>query len=75
MRAQGDITPEMKTTIVSFGDVGFVVELSLFRWPNGGSWGFFSAPAVGGREPCGSSMAIFGVGAAARRAAFVIASS
>ncbi len=44
LRALGEITPEMKATTVQFGDVGFVVGLSLFRWPNGGSWSFFLCP-------------------------------
>ena len=44
LRALGEITPEMKTTTVMFGDVGFAVALALFRWPNGGSWSFFLCP-------------------------------
>ena len=75
LRALGEITPEMKTATVRVGNVGFTVALSLFRWPNGGSWSFFSAIAADAREPCGSSRAIFDVGIAVRRAAFAIALS
>jgi hypothetical protein len=41
LRALGEITPEMKTATVRVSTVGFTVALSLFRWPNGGSWSFF----------------------------------
>jgi hypothetical protein len=41
LRALGEITPEMKTTTVMFGDVGSVVALSPLRFPNTGSWSFF----------------------------------
>jgi hypothetical protein len=44
MRAMGDIRAETKTTIVRFGDIEFVVALSLRRFPNGGSWSFFLCP-------------------------------
>jgi hypothetical protein len=44
LRALGDVTAETKTTIVRFGDVEFVVALSLRRFPNGGSWSFFLCP-------------------------------
>jgi hypothetical protein len=40
----GEIRAEDKTAIVTFGDVAFTVSLSLFRWPNGGSWSFFVCP-------------------------------
>jgi hypothetical protein len=41
MRALGEITPAMKTVTIAFGDVEFVVGLSLLRFANGGSWSLF----------------------------------
>jgi hypothetical protein len=42
LRASGAISPDVGTTTVSFpGGPSFVVGLSHFRWPNGGSWSFF----------------------------------
>jgi hypothetical protein len=40
----GDITEEMKVATVKLGEDEFTVGLSLFRWPNGGSWSFFVCP-------------------------------
>ena len=44
LRALGDITEEMKVATVKLGEYEFTVGLSLFRWPNGGSWSFFMCP-------------------------------
>jgi hypothetical protein len=44
LRALGDITEEMKVATVKLGEDEFTVGLSLFRWPNGGSWSFFVCP-------------------------------
>jgi hypothetical protein len=44
MRAVGDITAETKAATIAFGDVAFNVGLSLVRFPNGGSWSFFTCP-------------------------------
>jgi hypothetical protein len=41
MRASGAIGPDTRTTTIAFGDVEFVVGLSLRRFPNGGDWSFF----------------------------------
>ena len=49
LRAIGDVTPAMKTTIVKLGDVEFVVELLLHGFPNGGSWSLFRCPGCGRR--------------------------
>jgi hypothetical protein len=40
----GHIMRETKVTTVKFDEVEFTVGLSLFRWPNGGSWSFFVCP-------------------------------
>jgi hypothetical protein len=44
LRALGDITEEIKVATVKLGESEFTVGLSLFRWPNGGSWSFFVCP-------------------------------
>jgi hypothetical protein len=44
LRALGDITEDMKVATVKLGEYEFTVGLSLFRWPNGGSWSFFLCP-------------------------------
>jgi hypothetical protein len=44
LRALGDITEEMKVATIKLGQYEFAVGLSLFRWPNGGSWSFFVCP-------------------------------
>jgi hypothetical protein len=44
LRALGDITEEMKVATVKLGEDEFTMGLSLFRWPNGGSWSFFVCP-------------------------------
>jgi hypothetical protein len=44
LRALGDITEAMKFATVQLGEYEFTVGLSLFRWPNGGSWSFFVCP-------------------------------
>jgi hypothetical protein len=45
MRASGAIRLTDTDTTVSFPDGhSFVVGLSHFRWPNGGSWSFFVCP-------------------------------
>ena len=44
LRAFGDITEAMNVAIVKLGEYEFTVGLSLFRWPNGGSWSFFVCP-------------------------------
>ena len=44
LRALGDITEEMNVATVKLGEYEFTVGLSLFRWPNGGSWSFFVCP-------------------------------
>jgi hypothetical protein len=44
LRALGDITEAMKVATVKLGEYEFTVGLSLFRWPNGGSWSFFVCP-------------------------------
>ena len=44
LRALGDITETMNVATVGFGEYEFTVGLSLFRWPNGGSWSFFVCP-------------------------------
>ena len=45
MRASGAIRSEDKTAAVTFPDGhSFVVALSHFPWPNGGSWSFFVCP-------------------------------
>jgi hypothetical protein len=44
LRALGDITEEMKVATIKLGEYEFTVGLSLFRWPNGGSWSFFMCP-------------------------------
>jgi hypothetical protein len=49
LRAIGAITAEMKTTTIAFGEVGFVVELLLHRFKNGGSWSLFRCPRCGRR--------------------------
>jgi hypothetical protein len=41
LRANGEITAEMKTATVMFGEVAFNVALSLVRFRNGGNWSFF----------------------------------
>jgi hypothetical protein len=44
LRALGDITEQMKVATIKLGEYEFTVGLSLFRWPNGGSWSFFMCP-------------------------------
>jgi hypothetical protein len=45
LRASGAIRSEDKTVVVTFPDgPSFVVALSHFRWPNGGSWSFVVCP-------------------------------
>jgi hypothetical protein len=44
LRALGEITPTMETTTVRFGEVEFVVGLTLHRFPNGGNWSKFWCP-------------------------------
>jgi hypothetical protein len=44
LRAMGVISPEMKATIVRFGEAEFTVGLWLLRFPNGGSWSLFVCP-------------------------------
>jgi len=44
LRALGDITEAMNVATVKLGECEFTVGLSLFRWPNGGSWSFFVCP-------------------------------
>ena len=44
LRALGDITEEMNVATIKLGEYEFTVGLSLFRWPNGGSWSFFVCP-------------------------------
>jgi hypothetical protein len=44
LRALGDITEAMNVVTVKLGEYEFTVGLSLFRWPNGGSWSFFVCP-------------------------------
>jgi hypothetical protein len=44
LRALGDITEETNVATVKLGEYEFTVGLSLFRWPNGGSWSFFLCP-------------------------------
>jgi hypothetical protein len=44
LRALGDITEAMNVATVKLGDYEFTAGLSLFRWPNGGSWSFFVCP-------------------------------
>ena len=47
LRATGTITPEMTTVMIQLGDVETTVDLSLLRFPNGGSWSFFRCPSCG----------------------------
>jgi hypothetical protein len=47
LRASGEITAEMKTATVTFGEAGFVVELVHQRFPNGGGWSRFLCPGCG----------------------------
>ena len=44
LRALGDITKEMNVATIKLGELEFTLGLSLFRWPNGGSWSFFMCP-------------------------------
>lgn len=44
LRALGDITEQMNVATIKLGEYEFTVGLSLFRWPNGGSWSFFVCP-------------------------------
>jgi hypothetical protein len=44
LRALGDITEAMDVARIRFSEHEFTVALSLFRWPNGGSWSFFVCP-------------------------------
>jgi hypothetical protein len=44
LRALGDITEAMNIATVKLGEYEFTVGLSLFCWPNGGSWSFFVCP-------------------------------
>ena len=44
LRALGDITEEMNVATIKLGEYEFTVGLSLFHWPNGGSWSFFVCP-------------------------------
>ena len=44
LRALGDITDAMKVATIKLGEYEFTLGLSLFRWPNGGSWSFFVCP-------------------------------
>ena len=44
LRALGDLTEAMNVVTVKLGEQEFTVGLSLFRWPNGGSWSFFMCP-------------------------------
>jgi hypothetical protein len=47
LRPLGEITAEMQTVTVAFGEVSFTVGLTLQRFPNGGSWSRFTCPGCG----------------------------
>jgi len=47
LRASGVITAEMARTTIRLGDVEIEVDLSLVKFPNGGSWSFFLCPCCG----------------------------
>ena len=49
LRAMGEITAEMRTATVAFGEVAFNVGLTLLRFPNGGNWSGFICPGCGRR--------------------------
>ena len=44
LRALGDITEQINVATIKLGEYEFTVGLSLFLWPNGGSWSFFVCP-------------------------------
>jgi hypothetical protein len=47
MRALGVVTAEMTEFVVRIGDVEQKVDVTLRRFPNGGSWSRFVAPCCG----------------------------
>jgi hypothetical protein len=53
----GDITDAMSVATVKLGEYEFTMGLSLFRWPNGGSWSFFCVPV---RAACPDHSAVRG---------------
>jgi hypothetical protein len=47
LRATGAVTAEMARTMVGLGGTEVEVDLSLLKFPNGGSWSFFLCPQCG----------------------------
>jgi hypothetical protein len=58
LRALGDITEAMNVVTVKLGEQEFIVGLSLFRSPNGGSWSFLCARAGDGLVSFGCLRAV-----------------
>jgi hypothetical protein len=75
LRALGDITEAMKVATVKLGEYEFTVGLSLFRWPNGGSWSFFVARAAGAPGSFGCLRAASHAAGALRPGVFTRASN